>query len=152
MTTFIGEYICKIDAKGRIMLPAAFKRRLSGQESLVIKKDIFEKCLIIYPMDEWERQNKLIRQKLNPYKREHNHFLRGFYKDTAEVALDNNNRILITKRLLEAAEINKEVCLIGQDGKIEIWAKELYDKMEQNEDEFAALAEKIMDVDDNSFN
>ena len=79
MITFIGEYTCKVDAKGRIMLPSAFKKQMSGsnQEKFVIKKDIFENCLVLFPIDEWERQNRIIRKKINPYKKEHNLFLRN---------------------------------------------------------------------------
>ena len=146
MASFIGDHICKVDAKGRIMLPASFKKQMSTpvQDKFVVKKDIFEKCLVLYPMDEWERQNKIIRGKINPYNKEHNKFLRNFYRGTAELVLDNNNRMLIPKRLKESVDIQKEVVLAGQIGKIEIWAKHLYETMVENEDEFALLAEKIM--------
>ena len=96
MTIFIGDYTCKIDAKGRVMLSAAFKKQMpkAAQDKFVIKKDIYEKCLVLFPMDEWERQNQLIRQNINPYNKEHAQFLREYYKDTADVELDANNRFL----------------------------------------------------------
>ena len=146
MTTFIGEYSCKVDAKGRIMLPAAFKKQVPStiSDKFVVKKDIFEKCLVLYPIDEWERQNKLIRSKLNPYNKDHNRFLRNFYRGTSEIVLDSNNRMLIPRRLLELISAHKEVILAGQDGKIEIWAQNIYDAGADGEDEFASLAEKIM--------
>lgn len=149
MTTFIGEFLCKIDTKGRLVLPAALKKQMSqgAQERFVIKKDIFEKCLVLYPMDEWERQNQIIKKKLNPYNKEHNKFLRGFYKSAAEVALDANNRLLIPKRLLDVVQIENEVYLAGQNSKIEIWAKGLYDAFDESEDDFASLAESIMGGD-----
>ena len=154
MTTFIGDYPCKVDAKGRILLPSAFKRQMGtvSQDRFVVKKDLFENCLILYPIDEWEKQNKIIRKKLNPYNKEHNRFLRGFYKGTAEITLDNNNRMLIPKRLLELITAYKEVVLAGQDGKIEIWSKQQYEKIIENENEFAALAEKIMEGAINEIN
>ncbi|RLD61200.1 MAG: division/cell wall cluster transcriptional repressor MraZ [Bacteroidetes bacterium] len=153
MTTFIGDYPCKVDAKGRIMLPSALKRQMksSVEERFVIKKDLFEKCLILFPIEEWERQNRIIRSKINPYKKEHNKFLRGFYKGTAEILLDGNNRFLVPKRLLEIVGINKEVILAGQDGKIEIWDKELYENIVGDEEDFAVLAEKIMDGEIDQF-
>ncbi len=146
MTTFIGDFSCKIDAKGRILFPSSFKKQMSSasQERFVIKKEIFETCLILFPIEEWERQNMLLREKINVYNKEHNRFLREFYRGSAEVILDSNNRLLIPKRLLELAKIDKEVVLAGQDGKIEIWAKELYDGGEMNEKDFATLAEKIL--------
>jgi MraZ protein len=147
MTTFIGEYTCRIDAKGRLMLPVAFKKQNKGsvQDRFVIKKDIFENCLVLYPMDEWERQNKLIRKKLNPYNKEHNIFLRRFFKGMAEVALDSNNRMLIPKRLLDEVNADKDVIMAGQLGKIEVWAKDQYNSISVGNDEFASMAEKIME-------
>jgi MraZ protein len=147
MTTFIGEYSCKLDVKGRLMLPVAFKKQNSGsiQDRYIIKKDIFENCLVLYPMDEWERQNKLIRKKLNPYNKEHNVFLRRFFKGMAEVTLDSNNRMLIPKRLLDEVNADKDVVMAGQLGKIEIWAKDQYNSVNVGDDEFASMAEKIME-------
>jgi MraZ protein len=147
MITFIGEYICTLDTKGRVILPAAFKKQMSGsnQERFVIKKDIFDKCLVLYPFEEWERQNKIIRKKINPYNKEHSLFLRHFFKGMAELFLDGNNRLLIPKRLLDEVDAVKEIVMAGQYGKIEIWAKELFEKMEVRDQEFASLAEKIME-------
>jgi len=146
MTTFIGDYNCKVDEKGRVTFPAMLKKQIkpATQDRFVVKKDIFENCLILFPIEEWERQNSIIRSKINPYNKEHNKFLRNFYKGSAEVVLDSTNRLLIPKRLLDLANISKEAILAGQDGKIEIWSKDLYEAMQENQDDFAALAEKIM--------
>ncbi len=154
MTTFIGDYNCKTDAKGRITLPSALKKQMcsASQGIFVVKKDIFEKCLVLFPIEEWDRQNKIIRDKINPYNKEHNKFLRNFYRGSAEVILDSNNRMLIPKRLLDLVEIKKDVVLAGQDGKIEIWANELYEFFDEESENFAALAEKIMGGDINREN
>jgi MraZ protein len=144
--TFIGDYTCKLDDKGRVLLPAAFIKQMASsmQERFVLKKDIFESCLVLYPMNEWERQNEILRQNTNPYNREHNKFLRGFYKGTAEITLDANNRLLIPKRMLDEIGAGKEIVLAGQLGKVEIWAAENYEKVEGGDESFALLAEKIM--------
>lgn len=148
MTIFIGDFTCKIDAKGRVLLPAAFKKLMpaSSQDKFVIKKDIYENCLVLYPMDEWERQNKLIQQNINPYNKEHNRFVREYYKDTAEVELDSNNRLLIPSRLLVLVKIAREndVVLAGQLGKIEVWAKDRYEKTSSEIEDFGELAGKIL--------
>jgi len=147
MSTFIGDYPCKADAKGRIMLPSAFKKQMSSasQDKFVVKKDIFEKCLVLFPLDEWERQVKILRSRINLYNRKHNQFLREFYKGTAELLLDANNRMLVPRRLLDwAGIIDGDVILAGQDGKIEIWDKNKYENRSVGEDEFASLAEKIL--------
>ncbi|NCO54127.1 MAG: cell division protein MraZ [Bacteroidetes bacterium CG02_land_8_20_14_3_00_31_25] len=147
MTTFIGDYPCKADSKGRIMLPSALKKQMAGavQDRFVVKKDIFEKCLVLFPFDEWERQIKILRSKINPYNREHNKFLREFYKGTAEITLDGNNRMLIPRRLLEWAGIlSGDVILAGQDGRILVLDKNTYESAGMKEDDFASLAEKIL--------
>lgn len=146
MTTFVGDFPCTVDVKGRIMLPSVFKKQLSAaaRDRFVVRKDVFDKCLVLYPSDEWERQVKILRSRLNLYKREHSRFLREFFKGTAEILLDGNNRMLIPKRLLELIEVGKEVILAGQDGRIEIWNKELYEKEGIGEDDFADQAEKLL--------
>ena len=146
MTDFIGDFTCKLDDKGRVLLPSAFIRQMAGsmQDRFVIKKDIFDSCLVLFPMIEWERQNQVLRRNTNPYNREHNRFLRGFFKGIAEVVLDASNRLLIPKRLLDEIGANREIVMTGQLGKIEIWTKDAYDKIEGYDENFANLAEKIM--------
>ena len=146
MITFIGEYTCKVDAKGRIMLPSAFKKQMpaTALEKFVAKRDVFEKCLVMYPIEDWERQNRIIRKNTNPYNKEHSQFLRMFYQGTAELILDSNSRFLLPKRLTDFAGIGKEAVLAGQFGKIEIWAEKQYGKVSEGEPDFASLAEKIL--------
>lgn len=151
MANFVGDTHCRIDAKGRIILPMAFKKQMpsSAQDRFVIRKDIFEDCLVLYAMDDWNRQLEKIRKRINPYNREHNKFRRNFFKGTAELTLDNNNRILIPKRLLDLIGAERDVFLTGQDGRIEIWPASVYGEIEMPADDFANLAEKLMGGDTN---
>jgi len=146
MATFIGDYACKVDVKGRIILPVAFKKQMpaAAQDHFVVRKDIFENCLVLYSMDDWNRQIEKIRKRINPYNREHNMFLRNFFKGTAELALDSNNRMLIPKRLFDLIGAERDVVLAGQDGRIEIWAADEYDRIGMAAGDFADLAEKLM--------
>ncbi len=146
MSSFIGDYICKLDSRGRVLFPSAFQKQMSmnSKDTFVLKKDVYEKCLILYTMEEWENQNKILRSKLNPYNREHSKLLRAYFRGTAEVKLDMSNRLLLPKRLLELAGITKEICMSGQDKKIEIWDKEVYDNMEIEQEVFGELAEKLL--------
>lgn len=153
MITFIGDYTCKLDNKGRVLLPSAFIKQMMQpgigwkegmQDRFVVKRDIFAKCLLLYPMDEWQRQNEILRNNTNPFNREHNAFLRGFFKGIAELSLDSNNRLLIPKRLLDEIAADREIVMAGQFGKIEIWSSIMYDTIESGDDRFASLAEKIM--------
>jgi MraZ protein len=146
MATFIGDYTCKVDVKGRIILPVAFKKQMpaDAQDHFVVRKDIFENCLVLYAIEDWNRQLEKIRKKLNPYNREQNMFLRNFFKGTAELSLDNNNRILVPKRLMDLIGAERDVVMAGQDGRIEIWAADRYDKIDMAADDFANQAEKFL--------
>jgi MraZ protein len=146
MATFIGDYTCKVDVKGRIILPMAFKKQMpaDARDHFVVRKDIFENCLVLYSIEDWNIQLVKIRSKINPYNREHNKFLRNFFKGTAELSLDSNNRLLVPKRLLDLIGAERDVVLAGQDGRIEIWAAEAYDKLDMTPEDFASLAEKLM--------
>ncbi len=146
MATFIGDYPCKVDVKGRIILPMAFKKQMpaSAQDHFVVRKDIFDNCLVLYSIEDWNRQLEKIRKRINPYNREHNMFLRNFFKGTAELILDSNNRMLVPKRLLDLISAERDVVLAGQDGRIEIWAADIYEKIDMPAGDFADLAEKLM--------
>ena len=146
MATFIGDYTCKVDVKGRIILPAAFKKQMpaDAQDHFVVRKDIFENCLVLYAIEDWDRQLIKIRKKLNPYNREQNMFLRNFFKGTAELSLDNNNRILVPKKLMDLIGADRDVVLAGQDGRIEICAADIYDKIDMPAEDLANLAEKFL--------
>jgi MraZ protein len=146
MATFIGDYTCKVDVKGRIILPAAFKKQMpaDAQDHFVVRKDIFENCLVLFAIEDWNRQLVKIRKKLNPYNREQNMFLRNFFKGTAELSLDNNNRILVPKKLMDLIGAYRDVVLAGQDGRIEIWAADIYDKIDMPAEDLANLAEKYL--------
>ena len=151
MATFLGDYPCKVDVKGRIILPVAFKKQMpaDAQDHFVVRKDFFDNCLVLFTIEDWNKQLEKIRKKLNPYNREQNNFLRNFFKGTAELTLDNNNRILVPKRLMEMIGADRDVVLAGQDGKIEIWAAENYDKVDMSEEEFGNQVEKYLGVSNN---
>jgi len=147
---FVGEYSCKLDNKGRVLFPAALKRQLPAdqQEHFVLKRDVYEQCLVLYPIQEWEMQNRAIRKKLNPFNREHALFLREFHRGTAEIFVDSSNRILIPRRLLESLGENLgDLVFAGQDGKIEIWGSSQYQAKKAGEGDFANLAERILGGD-----
>lgn len=146
MSSFIGDYDCKVDEKGRAIFPSALRKQIASAvpDRFVVKKDIYEECLVLYPLEEWERQNTLIRKNTNPYNREHNQFLREFYRGTSEVSLDTSGRLLLSKRLLEMVGIEREVVFAGMNGKIEIWAKSKYEGAQMPSGDFASLADRIL--------
>lgn len=144
VTRFIGEFELTIDAKGRVMLPAALKRQMpeAAHDKVVIHRGI-EKCLVMYPMNEWNRIANEV-NKLNPLIRENREFIRYFFRGATEITLDNTNRFLIPKSLLEYAEIEKDAVLFGYLNLVEIWSKKLYAKqMNEEPKDFSILAEKV---------
>ncbi len=144
MFIFIGDFECRTDAKGRVVFPSAFKRVLDGDEiRLVVRKDLFEPCLLLYPFEVWQQELNRVRQKINPYNREHNLFLRNFFRGSAEVVLDGNGRFLIPKRLMSQIEAERDLVLLGVDQHIEVWSETVYRKSEMGRDELGHLAEKI---------
>lgn len=145
MSHFLGEFDCKLDAKGRMMIPSSLKKQLpeAEREGLVINRG-FEKNLVIYTKKEWDRITEEL-SKLNPYEKKSREFIRYFTRGATELSLDASNRILFPKSLMEYAGITGEVVLACQLNKIEVWAKEAYDAQMDNEPEnFANLAEEVM--------
>ena len=145
MTNFIGEFNCKIDAKGRVMLPAALRKQLSpdANERFVMNRG-FEQCLVLYPKNEWEVISAEV-NKLNQYVKKNREFIRYFYRGATELELDANGRLLLPKRMLQYAGISKEIVLFAYGNRIEVWDKDKYDNLLTDEPEdFADLAEEVM--------
>jgi Uncharacterized protein conserved in bacteria len=147
MAKFIGEYCVKIDDKGRIIFPSAFKSLFTEEEklSLVVKKDLYENCLEMYTFKQWEEESNNVKARLNFFNREHAEFWRNYMRDRAIVEPDEKlGRISIPKKILDSIGAQKEIIFAGNDHKIEIWAKEEYQKREMNPKDFANLAQKIL--------
>ena len=143
MNTFIVEYTVKIDDKGRMVFPSAFKSLMSadGDMRFVIKKDIFEDCLEMYTFEEWERQSSEVKSRLNFFNRDHAMFWREYMRDRAIVEPDGKvGRISVPKKLLEAIGVNKEVVFSGNDYKIEIWAREKFEEARISNEQYISLA------------
>ncbi|MFC2580911.1 MAG: division/cell wall cluster transcriptional repressor MraZ [Segatella oris] len=123
---FLGNIEAKADTKGRAFLPAVFRKVLqaSGEENLVLRKDVFESCLVLYPECVWNEQLDLLRQRLNRWDRMQWQVFRQFVSDAEVVTLDANGRFLIPKRYLKLAGIEQELKFIGVDDTIEIWSKD----------------------------
>ena len=143
MNTFIGEYTVKIDDKGRMAFPSAFKSLMpaDGDMRFVIKKDIFEDCLEMYTFEEWERQSSEVKSRLNFFNRDHAMFWREYMRERAIVEPDGKvGRISVPKKLLEAIGVNKEVVFSGNDYKIEIWAREKFEEARISNEQYISLA------------
>ena len=147
MAKFIGSYKAKVDDKGRLIFPAAFKSSMGEGANLrfVVKKSLFAECLEMYAYDEWEKDSEAVRSRLNFFNPEHAAFWREYMRGTADVEPDGKlGRMTIPKALLEKAGIGKDVVFAGNNHLIEIWDKEKYEAREMKSEDFVALAEKIL--------
>ncbi|MFT5601120.1 MAG: MraZ protein [Flavobacteriales bacterium] len=146
MIGFIGEYNCKADAKGRLLLPAEMRKQLSPEdaESFVISRGI-DDCLSLYTVSEWSRVMEKLRS-LNRFKVKDRKFARMFQKGATKVSLDSSGRILLPKTLVGWANINKDIVMVANVDLWEIWDKKQYEaSLSEDWDEFEDLAAEVMD-------
>ena len=146
MVNLIGTYECKVDAKGRLMLPAGLKKQIQPilNEGFIIKRSVFQKCLELYPMSEWNQEVAGV-NKLNRFVKKNTDFIRMFMAGVRTLEIDNVGRILVPKDLVKFSTINKEIVLASSVNRIEIWNKELYEEILNDPDvDFGALAEDVM--------
>lgn len=151
----LGEYDCKVDAKGRMRMPSDLISQLTdvfeGTQEFVINRG-FEKCLMVYPVPIWDKISVDV-DNLNLYDKKNRDFVRYFYRGAQKVSLDSADRILVKERLLKYAGIDKEVTLMAYKDRIEIWDKGAYEGiLDEEPDNFSDLAQEVlgnMDVSGN---
>ncbi len=146
MDHFIGSYECKLDSKGRIMMPVAIKKQLNPilSKGFVIKRAVFNNCLELYPIDEWnvlmERVNSL-----NRFNKKNNDFIRRFTAGVRTINIDSSGRLLIPKNLISYVNIKKEIVISSTVNILEIWDKSNYEKaIDEATIDFGSLAEEVM--------
>ena len=146
MIHIIGTYECKADVKGRIMLPTALKKQLQKiiNDGFIIKRSVFNQCLEIHPMSEWNLVVSQVNQ-LNRFVKKNNDFIRSYMSGLKLVDIDKSGRLLIPKDLFVYAEIDKEIVLSSSVNMIELWDKKKYEKsVAKTLQNFSSLAEEVM--------
>ncbi|WP_129752264.1 division/cell wall cluster transcriptional repressor MraZ [Flavobacterium beibuense] len=146
MNTIVGTYECKVDSKGRLMIPASLKKQLHAglEDGFVLKRSVFQPCLELYPMEEWNKMMQKI-NKLNRFVKKNNDFIRRFTAGVKVVEIDAAGRLLISKDLVGFAGIDKEIVLSSAVNIVEIWDKDKYEKsIDDTALDFADLAEEVM--------
>ena len=156
MLNLLGEHPCRIDAKGRLMFPAKLRKQLDGvmHHGLVVNRDIFEGCLVLYPKPEWDKVNAEM-ARLSRYNKKHQLFQRKFMKGATLVDVDGSGRLLVPAALLGHAGLKNgkagDCVVTGLGEKIEIWSKARFEKQvlgEAEDFDFGSLAEKVrQDID-----
>ena len=137
-----------MDAKGRAFLPAAFRRLLQagGEERLVMRKDVFQPCLVLYPESVWNQQMDELRGRLNRWNKQHQQVFRQFVSEVELLVLDGNGRFLIPKRYQRMAAIEQDIKFVGMGDTIEIWGAEQAERQQMEPEEFGTALEELMEV------
>lgn len=143
---FTGSIDAKTDEKGRVFVPSAFRKILQkeGEEGLVLRRDLFENCLVLYPKSVWDAQVDAVRERTNLFDRRQRQGLRLFMADAEDITLDSGGRMLIPRRYMEHAGIKGDVRFIGVDNTIEIWSRQAADGLLDNPEEVAGILEEMM--------
>ena len=149
MIQFLGNIEAKTDAKGRVFIPAVFRKQLqaAAEEKLVLRKDVFQDCLVLYPESVWFKTQNQLRSRLNKWNAKHQQVFRQFVSDAEIMVPDGNGRILLPKRYLQMAGIQSDVRFIGVDNTIEIWAKERAEQPFMDPEEFSDALQDILGGD-----
>jgi len=146
MMNLIGTYECKTDSKGRFMMPVSLKKQLNSvvNEGFVLKRSVFNNCLELYPMKEWESMIGQV-NKLNRFVKKNNDFIRSYMSGLKMLEIDTTGRILIPKDLISFADISKNLVLASSVNMIEIWDKDQYENtVKETLVDFGSLAEEVM--------
>ena len=143
---FLGNIEAKIDIKGRAFLPANFRKVLQAgsEERLVLRKDVFQPCLVLYPESVWNEQMDLMRQRLNRWNKQQQQVFRQFVSEVEIVTLDGNGRFLIPRRYQRMAEIEQDIKFTGMGDTIEIWSNKKADEQQMKPEDFEAALEELM--------
>ena len=143
---FLGNIEAKMDAKGRAFLPAVFRKILqaSSEERLVLRKDVFQPCLVLYPESVWNEQMDQMRARLNRWNRQHQQVFRQFVSEVELLTLDGNGRFLIPKRYQRMAEIEQDIKFVGMDDTIEIWSNQKAREQQMKPEDFETALEELM--------
>lgn len=150
MNLLTGTYDCKVDTKGRLMMPAPLKKQLSSvlEDGFVLRRSVFQKCLELYPMSEWQVLMQKM-NKLNKFNKKNNDFIRRFTAGVKMIEIDTSGRLLIPKDLTVFANISKDIVITSMVNIIEIWDKDLYEQaIDDATLDFADLAEEVMGQDE----
>jgi MraZ protein len=149
---FLGNIEAKTDAKGRAFLPAQFRKVLaaSGEESLVLRQDVFENLLVLYPVSVWNDLMDEMRRKLSRWDRRQQMAYRTFVSSVVELSIDGSGRILIPRPFLEAAGINQSIRFVGMGDTIEIWPADTMETM--SKEDFSQVLDEAMKEEKNMKN
>jgi MraZ protein len=143
---FLGSFKYSIDTKGRISIPSKFRKYVNEEanDTFVMTRGIVQ-CIDIYPHDYWKNDVEKRVDQLDDFDSDESAFKRLLLELASEDKLDSQSRLLIPKNLIEFAEIDKDILILGQNKKIEIWNPDIYEALKkENTKPFAEIAKQVM--------
>jgi MraZ protein len=145
LTGLIGEFDCKVDVKGRFMFPIDLRRQLGGafEKGFVINRNLHQKCLVLYPVAEWDRINRKL-SKLNRLIKANDIFVRRFTGGATALEADAAGRVLVPKPLAEYAAISSDMKVLGSNNVIELWDRQVYEEFLNQDINIEKLAEDVL--------
>jgi len=147
MDAFTGTIHAKTDVKGRVFVPASFRKILQSFEGsgLRLRKDIHQDCLVLYPEKIWKDELNMLQEKLDDWGDERSkNTYRMITAFVEALELDSSGRILIPKKYLQAAKISNAVCFVGMNNYIEIWNPDQFAKIMMSSDELKVHVRKYL--------
>ena len=141
MSFFVGAYARQLDERGRFILPAKIREKLSG--TVYITKAPLEKCLNLYTEEEWEEISQKLHQLPSGIDVNAAKFIRKLFSKALICELDKQGRIPLSSDLIKDAELKKDIMLIGANSKLEIWDADLWNKMSEEDDDVDIIVEGI---------
>lgn len=125
---FINRINAKVDAKGRVVVPASFRKILAGEESLVGRMDAGNRYLVVYSESAWEEKVNSLEKRLDEWNEEDNDILMQFVDDAVELTVDVQGRLLLPKAQKQRMGVGDEVTFVGMGKRFAIWDKEAYEE------------------------
>lgn len=147
MSTFIGKYEAKADVKGRIFIPAVYRKLLPDgeRERVVMRRDTESDCMIIYPEHVWTAMMEQLKAGLDEWNPEDQMLLMQFVSDAEWLDIDAQGRVLLAKRHMQAIGVeNAEVLFVGMNDRFAVWSKARYEQSMKPRADFARLLKEKM--------
>ena len=146
MNTFIGQIECRVDDKGRVFVPATYRKILSemGAQHLIMRRDTDNECIIFYPDSVWNRKVESLRESLDEWNPEDQMLLMQFMSEAEILDMDAQGRVLLQKKHLEMIGAEQDIVFVGMLDRIAVWNPEVFADKQMPTQDLASLIRQRM--------
>lgn len=140
ITTFIGQIEGRTDEKGRIFIPASYRKILAQMESrsVIMRRDTDNECIVFYPEYIWQEKVEQLRRSLNEWDPDDQMLLMQFMSDAEQLDMDNQGRVLLSRKVLETINVQQDVVFIGMMDRFALWSPDTFQQKKNSPQELAA--------------